>query len=236
MCRFVNAITYYGLVLLTTELQNSDGSEAQCTQDGKLNFKSSEFAAVLLTTVAEAPGILLAALFVDNIGRLWCVRGGLTICGAFILSLIGVEAHVGQLALLFLARACVEGTFSVLYIYTPELFPTRFRSFGLAMCNGFARLGGLTAPFLTVYLVESGKTKFAVGLLGSLTVLAGVASFLMPLETKGRDLQAESWRAELRSSEDGNIEECKGRSTIPSNSILSQSSSLGIETKRTRME
>lgn len=227
----MNAITYYGLVLLSTELQGSEGSEAQCTDDGKLNFTSSEFGAVLFTTVAEAPGILLAALFVDNIGRLWCVRGGLAICGVLILSLIGVKAHVGQLVLLFLARACVEGTFSVLYIYTPELFPTRFRSFGLAMCNGFARLGGLTAPFLTVYLVESGERRLAVGLLGALTVFAGGASFMMPLETKGRDLQAESWH-----EDHGNSEEDVRALTDSPGFHLSQSTSLGIETKRTRQE
>lgn len=188
---FVNAITYYGLVLLTTTLQTARGERARCTPDGSPNFVNADYAAVLITAAAEAPGLLVAALFVDSKGRLWCIRVGMIACGISVLGLLGITSHWGQLALLFVSRACIEGTFSVLYVYTPELFPTTLRSFGLALCNGFSRIGGFAAPFATVYLIESGRQNVAVGLLGGLCVIAAGAALLLPFETRGRDLQAE---------------------------------------------
>ena len=53
-------------------------------------------------------------------------------------------------------RCCLQGTFSVLYIYSPELYPTVVRAFGLALCNLCSRLGGFLSPYVTVQMVESG--------------------------------------------------------------------------------
>jgi len=189
---FANATTYYGLVLLTTTLQAADSEEGnRCTDDGEAAFTTSDYTAVFVTSLAEAPGLLIAALLIDSKGRLWCLRLGMSLCSVCILLLLLNGGKVLQLVLLFCSRACVEGTFSILYVYTPELYPTEIRSFGLALCNGFARLGGFMAPFATVYLVESGQTIWSVIALGSLCTLATVATVLLPIETMGKDLQAD---------------------------------------------
>lgn len=60
----------------------------------------------------------------------------------------------------------------------------------MALCNGCSRLGGFLAPFATVGLVASGHTRAAVTLLGGLCSVAALAAFLLPYETRGRDLQA----------------------------------------------
>lgn len=60
----------------------------------------------------------------------------------------------------------------------------------MALCNGCSRLGGFLAPFATVALVASGRTRAAVTLLGSLCGAAALCAFLLPFETRGRDLQA----------------------------------------------
>ena len=74
--------------------------------------------AILVTTVAEAPGLLAAASLIDSKGRKWTLRAGLGVCAAALCALVADPPRAGQLALLFVARACIEGTFSVLYIYT----------------------------------------------------------------------------------------------------------------------
>ena len=188
---FANATTYYGLVLLTTSLQTSDGKDGKprCTDEGEAAFTSSSYTAIFITALAEAPGLLVAALLIDSKGRVWCLRAGMALCSIAIFSLLFHGGKVLQLILLFVSRAAIEGTFSVLYVYTPELYPTTIRSFGLALCNGFARLGGFTAPFATVYLVESGETMWSVIALGMLCLLATVATLLLPIETMGLDLQ-----------------------------------------------
>lgn len=145
---------------------------------------------MLITSAAEAPGLAIAALLVDVKGRIWCIRSGMLLCAGSILGLLVASTHAVQLVLLFCARACVEGTFCVLYVFTPEQYPTHVRSFGLALCNSFSRFGGLAAPFVTVYLVEQGRSGAAETLLGTLCLLAAVAATLLPHETKGRDLNA----------------------------------------------
>jgi hypothetical protein len=102
------------------------------------------------------------------------------------------------------------GTFSCLYVYTPELYPTAVRSVGLALCNGFSRLGGFLAPFATVYLVEGGHTHWAEALLGTLCACAAAAAFALKYETRGRDLQSAELSAETAGSSSRKTRESDG--------------------------
>ena len=36
--------------------------------------------------------------------------------------------------------------FSVVYLYTAELYPTKIRSTAIGLCSTFARIGGIAAP------------------------------------------------------------------------------------------
>lgn len=63
---FCCAIVYYGLVMLTTQLHVEEGRE--CV-DGKPNFNSEDYLDIFITTLAEVPGLVLAELTVDRLGR-----------------------------------------------------------------------------------------------------------------------------------------------------------------------
>ncbi|KAL6776502.1 hypothetical protein ACKKBG_A21405 [Auxenochlorella protothecoides x Auxenochlorella symbiontica] len=187
---FTNAITYYGLVLLSTELQTAH-KEEQCTPDGQPNLVGRDFLNIVITSAAEAPGLLAIAFLVDGRGRKWSLRAGLLLTGLSILLLLAAGPGGGaQLFMLFLSRAGIMGAYSVLYIYTPEIYPTKLRSFGLALCNAMSRVGGFAAPYATVSLVESGRQTAALCLLGGMCLLACAAAFFLEHETRGRDLQA----------------------------------------------
>ena len=117
--RIVCAITYYGLVLLTTALQTVAKRDA-CTPSGAPNLDSSDYLAILIASTAEAPGLLAAASLIDRKGRKWTLRLGLLACTAALLGLLTDPSRGEQLAMLFAARAAVEGSYSVLYVYSPE--------------------------------------------------------------------------------------------------------------------
>ncbi|KAG1670011.1 hypothetical protein FOA52_011167 [Chlamydomonas sp. UWO 241] len=90
---------------------------------------------------------------------------------------------------LFLARFFAMAAFTLLYILTPELLPTRVRGSVLGLCNSVSRLGGLVSPFATVWLVQRGH---AGGSACVLAAAAGVAAALIALLgacTGGRELQ-----------------------------------------------
>ena len=61
------AIGYYGLVMLTTEL-HVEGSKA-CSESGTPNFDREDYLSIFITTLAEVPGLILAELTVDHLGR-----------------------------------------------------------------------------------------------------------------------------------------------------------------------
>jgi len=71
--------------------------------------------------MSEFPGLLLAALLVDRIGRKRSMGGMLLMCGAF-LAPLSVQLGEGLVTtLLFCSRTCIMGSFAVLYVYTPEV-------------------------------------------------------------------------------------------------------------------
>jgi len=184
---FANATLYYGLVLLTTNISKLSEEGGHECQNGQVVFNSHEYFAVFITALSEAPGILGASFLVDSKGRLWCLRVGMLLCAACV-AILPFGSNTLQLILLFVARAAIEGTFCVLYVYTPELYPTENRSVGVALCNGFARVGGFCAPFFTVYLVENGKFGWSTATLAGICLLSFVGCMLLSIETKGSDL------------------------------------------------
>jgi hypothetical protein len=65
--------------------------------------------AILITTLAEAPGLLATALLIDSKGRKWTLRAGLAVCAVSLGALLLDPPRAQQLALLFVARGCIEG-------------------------------------------------------------------------------------------------------------------------------
>lgn len=39
-------------------------------------------------------------------------------------------------------------SFTVVYIYTAEIYPTVLRNLGMGMCSSAARIGSITAPYI----------------------------------------------------------------------------------------
>ena len=115
-----------------------------------------------------------------------------------------------------------------------QLYPTGVRSFGLALCNCFSRLGGLSAPFATVFLVEQGRTHAAELLLGGLCGGAVLCAFLLPFETRGRDLQ--SLQLQPTCSSDGSKEQAGSRRQSSDSADGSPLAKGGASGQRSRLQ
>jgi len=74
----VNALVYYSLVLLTTSLQEGGAADGRpaCSGGGRVHFSTTQMAAIFADACAELPGLVVAAVAIDLIGRRMCVRGG----------------------------------------------------------------------------------------------------------------------------------------------------------------
>lgn len=49
---------------------------------------------------------------------------------------------------LFCARAFIAGVYQTVYIYTPEVYPTKVRGLALGAMTSVARVGALVTPFV----------------------------------------------------------------------------------------
>ena len=88
---------------------------------------------------------------------------------------------------LFLIRAFTSALFKTIHIYTPEVYPTNARAFGIGFCSSAARIGaGITPYFVEVLLYTSFEATISI-YLGFCLVMA-VLALMLPIETKGRPL------------------------------------------------
>ncbi|WP_373829729.1 MFS transporter, partial [Neisseria dentiae] len=78
----------------------------------------------------------------------------------------------------------------VLYTYTPELYPVRFRAFGSGWAGAVGRVGGIVAP-MAVAAMMGGENGFGRIFVMFTAVLVAVAAVIVLLgeETKGRSLE-----------------------------------------------
>ncbi|XP_078082239.1 synaptic vesicle 2-related protein [Mustelus asterias] len=205
---FSNAFSYYGLVLLTTELfqagdvcRMSTGGkkpEGRCTLECKY-LNVTDYTDLLWTTLSEFPGVLVTLWIIDRIGRKKTMALSFLIFSFFALLLFICVGRLALTAFLFIARAFISGGFQAAYVYTPEVYPTATRALGLGTCSGMARVGALITPFIAQVMLES-SIYLTLSVYSGCCLLAALASCFLPIETMGRGLQESSqqeWGQEM---------------------------------------
>ena len=144
----------------------------------------------ILISLAGVPGFFTSAWLVEAWGRKpTCI---LMLMGSAV-SVYFYGTAASQEALIGFGL-CMQffmfGMWSVLYAYTPELYPTRARATGTGCASAVGRLGSLIGPYIVgVVLPSVGQMGvFALGA-GAFTVAALVV-LLLGEETRGRTLEA----------------------------------------------
>ncbi|XP_061673258.1 synaptic vesicle 2-related protein isoform X3 [Syngnathoides biaculeatus] len=193
---FANAFSYYGLVLLTTELFQEGGvcgmskgnkMELRCSLECKY-LNSDDYKDLLWTTLSEFPGLLVTLWAIDRLGRRKTMALCFLVFSLCIIPLYGCVGRASMTVLIFIARAFIAGGFQAAYVYTPEVYPTANRALGLGTSSGMARVGALITPFVAQVLLES-SVYLALSVYCCCCLLAAVASCALPIETTGRGLQ-----------------------------------------------
>ncbi|XP_050214587.1 organic cation/carnitine transporter 7-like [Mercurialis annua] len=185
---FGNAFIYYGLLLLTTELNNRS---RRCPSTEMLPEKKHvdvNYKNVFVTSFAEIPGTILAALTVDRFGRKISMSVVFFVCGIFLVPLVVHQSATLTTVLLFLARICITATFAIVFVYAPEVYPTSVRSTGFGVANSMGRIGGLVSPYVAIVLVQGCHQTAAVALFAAIAFVSAISVSLFPFETKGRPL------------------------------------------------
>ncbi|WP_336490151.1 MFS transporter [Methylobacterium nigriterrae] len=144
----------------------------------------------ILISLAGVPGFITSAILVERWGRK--PTAVLMLLGSAVAAyLYGHSPSFGWLiALGLMMQFFLFGMWSVLYAYTPELYPTRARATGAGCASAVGRVGSLLGPYIIgIILPVLGQGGvFALGA-GSFVIAAASVAFL-GIETKGRSLEA----------------------------------------------
>ncbi|GAA6217082.1 synaptic vesicle 2-related protein-like isoform X1 [Lates japonicus] len=193
---FANAFSYYGIVLLTTELLQAEDS-CKASQEDKIGLScsleckyltSADYKDLLWTTLAEFPGIFVILLAVEYIGRKKSMALSFFMFSLFTLPLCACIGRTALTIFIFIARAFISGGFQAVYVYTPEVYPTENRALAMGTSSAIARVGAMITPFVAQVLLGSSVSSALMVYCGC-SVLAGIASLILPIETLGRALQ-----------------------------------------------
>jgi len=144
-------------------------------------------------SLAGIPGFIFSAWLVEKWGRK----------GTCILMLLGSAAFAylyGQAASthapeaqLIVAGLCMQfflfGMWSVLYAYTPELYPTRIRATGSGFASSIGRVGSLVGPYIVGVILPAAGQSGVFTLGAASFVLAALIVSILGVETKGKALE-----------------------------------------------
>lgn len=143
-----------------------------------------------LTNVMSIFAVLACALLVDRIGRRRWAASCFVVCGALLSALAATGAdNVWTVALLATSAYAVMGTTTVLlYLYTPEIYPTRMRAIGTGLATSWLRMASAAAPAL-VGVVLTGQGIAAVFIMFAAATVVGLLATMRMIETANRALE-----------------------------------------------
>ncbi|MGQ4517266.1 MFS transporter [Streptomyces sp. DW26H14] len=158
------------------------------------HFRLSLSASLLYSTVTSCAGLvgcLMVALTVDRAGRRRTIACCLGACTALLLAVAGLGAATPAQVLVWtsLAAVCFFGSNVCLYLYTPELFPTRMRALGSSVGGSLNRLGVILGPVVVGAVYASGHLSAVFTVLGGVALAGALAAAFGAEETAGRRLE-----------------------------------------------
>ncbi|KAF8778450.1 organic cation transporter protein-like [Argiope bruennichi] len=134
----VNGFIYYGISYNTNDLAG----------DAFLNFA--------ICGVIEIPAQFMTLFVIQSKGRRNPLAISLAAAGVscLLVYIIPKDPAWASEALMLVGKFCVTASFSIIYIFTAEIFPTTVRNAGLGAASVSGQIGSIAAPFMR----ELGRT------------------------------------------------------------------------------
>ncbi|XP_010411414.2 solute carrier family 22 member 5-like [Corvus cornix cornix] len=144
------------------------------------NLHGDVYVNCFLSAVIEVPAYIISWLLLRNLPRRYSVAAALFLGGCVLLFIQLVPSHIHALSILLvmLGKFGITSAFSMVYVYTAELYPTVVRNMGVGASSMASRLGSILSPYF-VYLGAYDRFLPYI-LMGSLTVLSGILTLFLP--------------------------------------------------------
>eukprot|EP00116_Pleurobrachia_bachei_P003689 sb/3463951/ len=157
-------------------------------EEGCTVYTRAEYLFMMITLIILTPGLFLSRWLADLIGRRMTFI--VSIYGGAIFSVllsICINSYMTYITLL--GAALFYAAYNqVLWIYTPEFYPTYMRGTACGVQDGIGKFGAAAGTFLTTYLDEY-DVSYSVYCFIGVEFIACVAVLFMKRETLGQNMQ-----------------------------------------------
>lgn len=109
----------------------------------------------IATAAIEIPGFWTAVLLLDRVGRRVTLFCGFMICAicCIAFAFVSKSMYILSLILYLTGKYCIGLVMTSLYLYTAELYPTRYRHSFLGFSSMLGRIGSIIAPLTPALMV-----------------------------------------------------------------------------------
>lgn len=157
-------------------------------------FHVSVQEALLYGAMASLLGLvggIASALLIDRVGRrIWMTAAfALASLPMIVLALLGGGTLSGIVALSGLASLAINCVTVVLYLYTPEIYPTRMRALGSSWATFWPRLSSFIGANLVGMILPIYGTTGVFLLFAGISVVGAAACGAGAVETRGKVLE-----------------------------------------------
>ncbi|XP_029439100.1 solute carrier family 22 member 4-like [Rhinatrema bivittatum] len=151
------------------------------------NLNGDPFLNCFLLAVIEVPSYVLAWLLLRTLPRRYSISSILFLGGGVLLliQLVPSDLNILSIILVMAGKLGITAAFSMIYVFTAELYPTVIRNMGVGLGSMSSRVGSVISPYF-VYLSAYSKILPYI-LMGSLIIAIGIMTLFFP-ETLGKAL------------------------------------------------
>ncbi|XP_007941927.2 solute carrier family 22 member 4 [Orycteropus afer afer] len=144
------------------------------------NLHGDAFLNCFLSALIEIPAYITAWLLLRTLPRRYIIAGVLFMGGGVLLliQVVPADYYIFSIGLAMLGKFGITSAFSMLYVFTAELYPTMVRNMAVGITSMASRVGSIIAPYF-VYLGAYNRILPYI-LMGSLTVLIGILTLFFP--------------------------------------------------------
>uniref|UniRef100_A0A915I701 Major facilitator superfamily (MFS) profile domain-containing protein n=1 Tax=Romanomermis culicivorax TaxID=13658 RepID=A0A915I701_ROMCU len=164
------------------------------------NFMGGDrYLSFIIGGVLEIVAVVIILFTVNHIGRKLMVFCGFLFAALCLFTTLALpmgeqesssslrlqyNKETARMILVIVGKMLLTAVYAILYVYTPELFPTVIRSTAMGSCSMIARLGGTAASYLSMWLADISKETVAI-IFGVSCVISALSSLALP-ETAGQ--------------------------------------------------
>nr|ACB21280.1 solute carrier family 22 member 4 (predicted) [Plecturocebus moloch] len=144
------------------------------------NLHGDPYLNCFLSALIEVPAYIIAWLLLRTLPRRYIIAAVLFWGGGVLLfiQLVPADYYFLSIGLVMLGKFGITSAFSMLYVFTAELYPTLVRNMAVGVTSMASRVGSIIAPYFVYLGAYNRMLPYIV--MGSLTVLIGIITLLFP--------------------------------------------------------